>query len=116
MIIKDGVILAGLDICMRPALISAERVWRDVGQRPEGVTVTSGLEGTHSAGSLHYYGRALDFRTRYFDDDLKAEVFKALVVALDLRYFNVVLEVDHIHVEYELIPFKSGGYTDDVSA
>jgi hypothetical protein len=102
MVIKDGVVLAGLDLSMRPVLIAAEDIWREFG-RSEGVTVTSGLEGTHSAGSLHYYGLALDFRTSYWNDEQKNSVFRALCLALDLTIFDVVLESNHIHVEYNLI-------------
>ena len=70
--IKDGVVLAGLDPCMRPAMVNAERIWKRFG-RSEGVTITSGLDGCHSAGSLHYYGLALDFRTHYFTAEMTLE-------------------------------------------
>lgn len=100
--IKQGVILAGLDIRMRPALIAAERVWKEYGQ-PEGVTITCGLDGTHSAGSFHYYGLAVDCRTRYWDDMTTADV------AQRLRYllggdFDVVIHSSHIHIEYDPTP------------
>lgn len=98
--IKEGVILAGLDIKMRPVLIEAEKIWKRYG-REEGVTVTSGLDGTHSAGSLHYYGRALDFRTRYFSDGERNAVFAELVDALDGTLYDFVNHSTHIHVEYD---------------
>ena len=93
---KGGVILAGLDIAMRPALIEAERIWEEMGYH---LTVTSALDGVHSAGSLHYYGRALDFRTR---DMGKARMKAYLQLKERLpRGFDVVLEHDHIHVEWD---------------
>ena len=96
--IKEGVILAGLDIKMRPVLIKADRIWFEHGQE---LVVTSGLEGTHSAGSLHYYGLALDFRTRYFDDKQVVEdVYDILSRSLSVNY-DVVLHSTHIHVEYD---------------
>ena len=95
--IKPGAQLAGLDIDMRPVLIAADRIWRQHG-RPEGVTVTSGLDGRHSAGSWHYYGRALDLRTRYWDLDTRRRVADLLRDALPPAY-TVGLEPDHIHVE-----------------
>lgn len=102
--LKPGVILAGLDLRMRPALLAAERIWREHG-RPEGVTVTSGLDGVHSAGSLHYYGLAVDFRIRYWLRPESREVAQELRSALVSNAgFDVILESDHIHVEFQ--PWK----------
>lgn len=97
MIIKDGVQLAGLDIKMRPVLIEADKIWRRYGQE---LVVTAGLDGTHSAGSLHYYGLATDFRTRYFTAQEKDVVFAELVESLGVEY-DVIKETTHIHVEYD---------------
>jgi hypothetical protein len=99
MLIKDGVILAGLDIVMRPVLVAAEIIWIDNG-RAEGVTITSALDGVHSAGSLHYYGRAVDLRIRYFDAMTKKRVYDNLKWTLDSCLYDVVLHATHIHVEY----------------
>ena len=99
--LKSGASLQGLQLPMRLVLIIAEQIWRDAG-RPEGVTVTSGTDGIHSAGSLHYYGFALDFRIRYFSSDVAARVSSDLsrrLLAID-RFYRVLLEPDHIHVEY----------------
>jgi hypothetical protein len=97
--IKDGATLQGLKLRMRPVLQAAERIWRNNGQE---LVVTSGTDGTHSAGSLHYYGYALDFRTRYFEEQDRYKVFKEL--SDDLRIKNrdycVIWHPTHIHVEY----------------
>lgn len=95
--IKEGVILAGLDIKMRPALIEADKVWKAYGQE---LVVTAALDGVHSAGSYHYYGLALDFRTRYFTDDVKRAVWRELDDVLGSD-FDVVMHSTHIHVEYD---------------
>jgi len=97
MLLKDGVVLAGLDIRMRPVLIFADAIWHDYGQE---LVVTSGLDGVHSSSSLHYYGLALDFRTHYFSPE------EALAVSADLQEclgadFDVVLHSTHIHVEFD---------------
>jgi hypothetical protein len=100
--IKDGVIMAGLHPIMRKVLQEADAIWKRYGQE---LVVTSGLEGEHSAGSLHYYGRALDFRSRYFkDEDERREVCNALAHALflDNNCYNVVYHDTHIHVEYDV--------------
>ncbi len=98
--LKEDVIMAGLDIRMRPALIEAEKIWKRYG-RDEGVTITSALDRVHSAGSLHYYGRALDFRTRYFTDKEKSAVFNELILFLNPLMYDIVNHSSHIHVEYD---------------
>lgn len=89
--------MTGLQIEMRPALIWAEEIWKENGQE---LVVTSATDGEHSAGSLHYYGYAVDFRSRYFSADVAAKVAKRLQRVLGSKY-QVVLHSTHIHVEYE---------------
>ena len=71
--------------------------------------VTSADDGRHMAGSLHYAGRAVDLRTR----DLHEEVIRKLANALRKRLngsdiinrpYQIVVETDHIHVEYQPQP------------
>jgi len=103
--VKEGVVLAGLDIKMRPVLIAAEKIWSNYGQE---LVVTCGLNGEHSAGSYHYYGLALDFRHRYFTDIQKDMVAEELMDKLRrvencqvFHDYDVVIENTHIHVEYD---------------
>lgn len=95
--IKNGVVLAGLKIEMRPVLIKADKIWKNAGQE---LVITAGLEGEHSAGSLHYYGDAVDLRTRYFGGDTKREVAASLKKELGSEY-DVIVHKTHIHVEYD---------------
>ncbi len=74
------------------------------GLHGEHATVTSANDSTHSAGSLHYSGCALDFRTHDFEGDRAALVLE-LRDALGSE-FDVVLESagtdnEHIHVEWD---------------
>lgn len=108
--IKEGVSLQGLDIKMRPVLVQAARIWRNLGKE---LVVTSGLEGTHSAGSLHYYGFALDFRSNYFSAATKRTAARWLRNQLG-KDFDVVSERTHIHVEYD--PKVSTGKVSPVVA
>ncbi len=94
--IKEGVILAGLKLPMRKVLKTANKIWANHGQE---LVVTSGLDGTHSAGSYHYYGYAVDLRTRYFDEDRKSLIASELKKRLGGMY-TVVLEKTHIHVQF----------------
>ena len=111
MIVKDNSVkLDGLQPIMRHAMRWADWIWKDLGQE---CVITSGTEATkdgdliHSAGSLHYSGLALDFRTRYFADkgDKAAyELEKALNDVnrgLDSGRFEVIQHKTHIHVEFE---------------
>lgn len=73
------------------------RVWSNHGYQ---LTVTSGLDSTHSAESLHYAGLAEDYRTR----DVAASDLQTMVAearAILGRDYDVVLESDHLHVEYD---------------
>jgi hypothetical protein len=97
---KDDVILAGLDIRMRIVLITADKVWKQHGQE---LVITSGLDGCHSAGSLHPYGYALDLRIRYFITKTKqSQVCNALREALPEGY-QVIQHSSHCHVEFDQI-------------
>lgn len=101
--LKDGVIIAGLKPVMRKVLIAAEKIWLAHGQE---LVITSGLEGAHSAGSYHYYGYALDFRTRYFSEADKDRVFQTLKKHLTEEFssYKVIQHKTHVHVHWEGLP------------
>lgn len=64
------------------------------------MVITSLNDGRHGTNSLHYEGNAWDLRTRNIPvKDLKA-VASDLKDALQNDY-DVVLESNHIHVEYD---------------
>jgi len=100
--IKRGATIAGLDIRMRPVLVEADKLWRKLGKE---LVITSGLDGTHSAGSLHYYRLAVDLRTRYFKQAGES-VAKELQEQLGSDD-DVIFHRNHIHVEYD--PDKDRG-------
>jgi uncharacterized protein YcbK (DUF882 family) len=94
--IKNGVRFADPLLAMAVAV----HVVRDVCARFNVTcTVTSGVE-KHEFPSKHVLGAALDFRIRDF---VPADVNKfAAEVRNDLGDgFDVVLESDHLHVEYD---------------
>ena len=90
---------------MRKVLLVAEMVWSKHGQE---LVITSGTDGTHSAGSLHYYGYALDFRTRYFTPEEIKKVVEELRKTLSSDY-HVIEHSTHIHVEYEKSKIETRG-------
>ena len=96
--LKAGVKLEGASWRVWHAALVAEDVLAGYGSD---LVVTSVCDGKHSERSLHYKGLALDIRTR----TLKANKSEAVVVAhlktaLSPDY-DVVLEGDHIHIEYD---------------
>jgi hypothetical protein len=95
--IKKGASLQGLNPVMREVLVEADKIWESLGKE---LVVTSGTDGAHRAGSLHYYGYALDFRTRYFSERCRRIAYNRLCVKLDTEPFMVLLQPTHIHVQY----------------
>jgi uncharacterized protein YcbK (DUF882 family) len=61
--------------------------------------ITSGDDGKHSMNSLHYVGRALDFRIRHVKSDDIGPIAAELRQALP--GYDVVRETTHIHIEYD---------------
>lgn len=63
-------------------------------------TITSGSDGQHMEGSLHAHGDALDYRTNELTDSQAQFLLTNCKSALG-ENFDVVLESDHLHVEYD---------------
>lgn len=102
---KKGVLLHGLVNEVWLALIVAEAIYEEHGLT---LVVTSARDGTHSRASAHYTGRAVDLRIRnvagYGVHGSNSPEIQE--IAADLRaalgqYYDVVLESDHIHVEFD---------------
>ena len=100
--LKDGASLENVSWRMFWAAIVADGIFRTNGAE---AVITSGADGKHSDASKHYAENnpsgmveALDFRTR--------NIIYPERVANELRQklgpnYDVVLETDHIHVEYD---------------
>lgn len=68
--------------------------------------ITSGNDGQHMPTSLHYSGKALDFRTKHMAVVDKAPVRNAIKAALG-EHWDVILEAvgqanEHAHIEYDV--------------
>jgi hypothetical protein len=97
MILKEGVVIGGIRPELLFALNVCDAVYNAHGQE---LVITAIKDGKHSATSLHYSGCAADLRTRYFNAN------EAKVVAQEIRDrlgvdYDVILEKDHIHLEYQ---------------
>jgi hypothetical protein len=97
-VIKAGVDLRGLQPQMSVAYtIAAIVFWEKAG---ESCWITSASDSKHGPNSLHYKGKALDLRTKHLRPEQVHPVYVALKDALG-QQFDVVLESDHIHVEFD---------------
>lgn len=99
--LKPGVKLGGVCPELALAAVVVEATLREYGP----VVVTSVLDGTHSDGSLHYRGRAMDLRSKHIAAHNKDLVLRALRVNLGSE-FDVLLEGrgtenEHFHLEFQ---------------
>lgn len=97
--IKEGVVFGDeIKPTTRKIIDAAEYVFGKYGIQP---TITSALDGHHMANSKHYSGDALDWRI--WESDIRG---LTSTIVDEMRYYlgldyDVVLEEDHIHVEYD---------------
>lgn len=63
-------------------------------------TITSAIDGVHGKKSLHPKGAAFDFRTNDWPKGKEEQITTEIRKALGPQY-DVVLEIDHLHVEWD---------------
>lgn len=93
MTIKPGVSITGIAPEAVLGLLVVATVFEQWGAH---LTVTAVTDGKHMEGSLHYRGRAFDLRLPEQKDLIVRELQSALG-----KQWDVVLEKDHIHVEFD---------------
>lgn len=87
--LKEGVTPRNLVICAAAANVAS-------GMGVD-VTITAGTDGKHMVGSKHYTGEALDIRLL----GVRTTEFRTLLAIRLGAGYQVILEPDHIHVEYD---------------
>ncbi len=98
MILKDSTVkIHGIRPELVFALHVADQVYSSFDQE---LVITSLNDGVHSKTSLHYCGSAADLRIYYFPIPVQKQVVEILLGKLGAD-FDVVLENDHIHLEYQ---------------
>lgn len=97
--IKSGVDLRGL----KPQMAIAYTILYGIFHRHVSLpcVITSASDGTHGPNSLHYNGLALDIRTRHVMETMLPLIHRDAKNELG-EQFDVVLEADHLHVEYDV--------------
>ena len=96
--IKPGVDVAGISNEMVLATQICHSIYAEY-QIPCVLTEAKS-RGGHKRGSLHYVGQAVDIRTRNVPVEKRPDITVALQEALGEQY-DVILEKDHIHVEFQ---------------
>ena len=98
--IKPGVRVLGLRPEILLALVVAESIYRKHGAE---LVLTSVVEGSHSAGSLHYRGDAIALRTKGVGAAhvIFAELRATLTGDYDVLFENAGGVNEHIHLEYQ---------------
>lgn len=98
-IVKDSVKIKYFTRPMVEILLAVFDVWDfNSGLSP---VVTSAHDGKHMRKSLHYRGLALDLRTRYFKTQAEKSEFAGELRDRLGEEYDVVLERDHVHVEFD---------------
>ena len=99
-IMDDSVSLVGLAPQMTLALYIVHTI---LSQRGKDTVITSGSDGRHSLTSLHYDGRAVDLRSRWYRDAtaLRQKIKDALGLDFDVLLENEGKTNEHFHIEYQ---------------
>lgn len=104
-LVRDaGVKIGRLHPKMAPVIAAVAQAARNLAL-PQPV-ITSGNDSAHSPNSLHFKGRALDFRGRNITDS-QGRALEAAVKAIVGGEYDVMFEIkpdpnsDHLHVEFD---------------
>lgn len=95
---KEGVRIHILSPYLQEIMWAAAKVWAQIGRE---ATVTSGNDGKHMKTSKHYSDKGLDLRINDVNKDLWPKLVAGLKAMLEGKGYQVILEKDHIHVEYD---------------
>lgn len=109
--VKATVVLAGVSVEVGYALGVAALIHRE--RFNADLVVTSARDSMHNTGSLHYVGKAADLRTRDLHGGEQATFVQLLKNELEPLGFDVVLENDHIHIEFD--PKAGESFTEVVT-
>ena len=93
--LKPGVRVLGIKPELLLAIMVTERIFH-----PDELVITSVTDGSHMRGSEHYTGMAFDARTRHITEARAKEIAHSIGAALGADY-DVILEIDHLHVEFD---------------
>ena len=101
--LRPSVRLKDLHPAMVIAAMVVENAYRQVGKD---CVITSANDSTHGQGSLHFKGKALDFRIKNLPANQRQAVVANIRDALPVTDFDILwedvgLDNEHLHVEYQ---------------
>jgi len=96
--LKTGVFVGGIKPEMLLAIAVADQVYT---QFNVAFVITSVLDGVHTARSLHYVGEAVDIRIVNIPTTAIRSSIVALIKSRLGIHFDVILESDHLHIEFD---------------
>ncbi len=102
---KENVTIDKLDKKLKEKLMFIEWICKTIEGEKYEITITSANDGKHMTNSLHYKNKAVDLRTR---DMKNAKVCGWKIKQYLGKDFDVILEKDHLHIEYEPKKKKGG--------
>lgn len=97
---KSGVKIEGLKPVMFPLIVYVSNIHFRLFNSKK-MVITSVLDGKHMKGSKHYRGLAIDVRINDKPKDHIHCFFTTLTYDSNLKDYDIVLEKDHIHIEYD---------------
>lgn len=98
-------LLPGVNLTIVPELLDAlKKIETIYGQFGLPVVVTSANDKTHTQGSLHYIGAALDLKTKGLPANVKTQIYTLMKQVFPLPPWYVDLEnlgglQEHIHIQ-----------------
>ncbi len=95
--LKSDVRITGMRPEILLAAVAAMEVYKAAGHD---LMITACVDGKHMTGSLHYAGAAIDIRTRDLPPADVPKVLAQIKTCLG-DDFDVLIEVDHIHIEFQ---------------
>ena len=101
--LKNGVTISKLQAPMVVGLMIIDGCYAQLGFA---CVITAGDDGTHKVGSLHYEGKALDFRTKHVPRDKLDALLGLIAARLGDQDFEWLMEsrdqpYEHLHVELD---------------
>ena len=97
LMLKEGVKIDLMQPQIALAASIIEMCYREIGME---CVITAGNDGQHMSESRHYAGKAIDVRTRTVPEGSLDHLVGRIRECLGKNY-DVVLEGDHLHVEYD---------------
>lgn len=93
--------ILGLEPVMFSALKTIELCCKIANGENYEITITSAQDGSHMKNSRHYVGLAIDIRSRDMSNITESAKWIDKFLNINSKCFDIVIENDHIHIEYD---------------